>query len=44
VFGGMVAATLLAMLFVPAFFVFVVGLKERIARWRKPAQGQQTSE
>ena len=35
VFGGMVAATVLAVLFVPAFFVFVVGLQERIARWRK---------
>jgi len=35
VFGGMVAATLLAVLFVPAFFVFVIGLQERIARWRK---------
>jgi multidrug efflux pump len=44
VFGGMVAATVLAVLFVPAFFVFVVGLQERIARWRKPAHGQQMSE
>ena len=44
VFGGMVAATVLAVLFVPAFFVFVVGLQERIARWRKPAHDQQTSE
>ena len=35
VFGGMVAATVLAVLFVPAFFVFVVGLQERIGRWRK---------
>src|SRR5690606_32148206 len=35
VFGGMVAATVLAVLFVPAFFVFVIGLQERIARWRK---------
>ncbi len=44
VFGGMVAATVLAVLFVPAFFVFVVGLQERIARWRKPKHGQQASE
>ncbi|WP_067064883.1 efflux RND transporter permease subunit [Roseateles chitosanitabidus] len=35
VFGGMVAATVLAVLFVPAFFVFVMSLRERIAAWRE---------
>ncbi len=48
VFGGMVAATVLAIFFVPVFFVFVMGLQERIDRWRafyRPqaldAQGQE---
>ncbi|MDV0436763.1 efflux RND transporter permease subunit [Xanthomonas sacchari] len=34
VFGGMVSGTVLAIFFVPAFFVCVVGLQERVARWR----------
>lgn len=34
VFGGMVSATLLAIYFVPIFFVVVMGIQERIARWR----------
>ncbi|MBQ1766149.1 MAG: efflux RND transporter permease subunit, partial [Aquincola sp.] len=34
VFGGMVTATVLAVFFVPAFFVFVMGLQERLAAWR----------
>ena len=32
VFGGMVTATLLAVFFVPAFFVFVLGFQERLPR------------
>jgi len=42
VFGGMVTATALAIFFVPAFFVFVMGLQERIAasrRARRPHAG-----
>ena len=34
VFGGMVAATVLAIFFVPVFFVIVVGGAERLQRWR----------
>ncbi|MDR6672530.1 multidrug efflux RND transporter permease subunit [Xanthomonas sp. 1678] len=34
VFGGMVSGTLLAVFFVPAFFVFVLGLQGRFAAWR----------
>jgi multidrug efflux pump len=34
VFGGIVTATALAIFFVPAFFVFVIGLQERLAAWR----------
>ena len=34
VFGGMVSGTLLAVFFVPVFFVFVMGLQERVAAWR----------
>ena len=32
VFGGMVTATLLAVFFVPVFFVFVLGFHERLPR------------
>ena len=32
VFGGMVTATLLAVFFVPVFFVFVLGFQERLPR------------
>ncbi|MGN0926921.1 multidrug efflux RND transporter permease subunit [Ectopseudomonas mendocina] len=34
VFGGMLSGTLLAVFFVPAFFVFVMGLQERFQGWR----------
>jgi multidrug efflux pump len=34
VFGGMVTATVLAIFFVPVFFVFVMALQERFAAWR----------
>lgn len=32
VFGGMVSATVLAVLFVPVFFVLVLGCAQRLAR------------
>lgn len=34
VFGGIVTATVLAVFFVPVFFVFVMGLQERFEAWR----------
>ncbi|WP_274600872.1 efflux RND transporter permease subunit [Ectothiorhodospira shaposhnikovii] len=34
VFGGMLSGTLLAVFFVPAFFVFVIGTQERFSAWR----------
>jgi len=34
VFGGMVSATVLAVFFVPVFFVFVMGFQERFEAWR----------
>ncbi|TDA42873.1 multidrug efflux RND transporter permease subunit [Burkholderia pyrrocinia] len=34
VFGGMVTATVLAIFFVPVFFVFVMSIQERISAWR----------
>ncbi|WP_421855725.1 multidrug efflux RND transporter permease subunit [Marinomonas sp.] len=34
VLGGIISATVLAVFFVPVFFVFVMGLQERISRWR----------
>ena len=34
VFGGMLSATVLAIFFVPVFFVFVLGLQERFEAWR----------
>lgn len=34
VFGGMLSGTLLAVFFVPAFFVFVIGSQERLQAWR----------
>ncbi|MBA9900490.1 multidrug efflux RND transporter permease subunit [Burkholderia cepacia] len=41
VFGGMVTATVLAIFFVPVFYVFVMSFQERISAWRasgkKPA-------
>ncbi|WP_434632703.1 multidrug efflux RND transporter permease subunit [Chromobacterium sp. CV08] len=48
VFGGMVTATVLAVFFVPVFFVFVIGAQERLGRWLKsrrpdaaPGRGQE---
>ncbi len=40
VFGGMVSATLLAVFFVPVFFVFVLGIQERVNKWRSTRQAQ----
>ncbi|MDX7797389.1 multidrug efflux RND transporter permease subunit [Aeromonas caviae] len=34
VFGGMISGTLLAIFFVPVFFVFVIGTQTRIQAWR----------
>ncbi|NMG72361.1 multidrug efflux RND transporter permease subunit [Parazoarcus communis] len=34
VFGGMLSGTVLAVFFVPAFFVFVIGTQERLSTWR----------
>ncbi|UEM25211.1 multidrug efflux RND transporter permease subunit (plasmid) [Skermanella mucosa] len=34
VFGGMVSATVLAVFFVPVFFVLVMGWRERLETWR----------
>ncbi len=46
VFGGMVSATVLAVFFVPVFFVFVMGLQERFDAWRaaRPARRPQAQE
>ncbi|WP_197490608.1 efflux RND transporter permease subunit, partial [Brevibacillus sp. SKDU10] len=44
VFGGMVRGTVLAIFFVPAFFVCVVGLQERVARWRARRGGGASAE
>ncbi|MCC4590782.1 multidrug efflux RND transporter permease subunit [Xanthomonas campestris pv. cannae] len=44
VFGGMVSGTVLAIFFVPAFFVCVVGLQERVARWRARHRGGASAE
>jgi multidrug efflux pump len=35
VFGGMVCATVLAVFFVPIFFVFVIGGQEKLQSWRR---------
>jgi multidrug efflux pump len=35
VFGGMLSATVLAVFFVPVFFVFVMRLQERFTSWRE---------
>ncbi|MBK1684760.1 multidrug efflux RND transporter permease subunit [Rhodoferax fermentans] len=40
VFGGMVSATVLAIFFVPVFFVFVMGFQERFASWRAARQSR----
>jgi hypothetical protein len=34
VFGGMIAATILSVFFVPVFFVIMQGASDRWARWR----------
>lgn len=34
VFGGMISGTLLAIFFVPVFFVFIIGTQERLQAWR----------
>lgn len=41
VFGGMISATLLAILFVPVFFVVVVRLAERLRQRRIQSDRQQ---
>ena len=38
VFGGMVTATVLAIFFVPVFYVIVMGLQERYDNWRAQRQ------
>lgn len=38
VFGGMVSATILAVFFVPVFFVVVMGIQERFTGWRSSKQ------
>ncbi|WP_454723885.1 MULTISPECIES: multidrug efflux RND transporter permease subunit [Cupriavidus] len=38
VFGGMIAATVLAVFFVPVFYVVVMGLQERFDGWRVSRQ------
>jgi len=38
VFGGMVTATVLAVFFVPVFYVVVMGLQERFQAWRATRQ------
>ena len=35
VFGGMLSATVLAIFFVPVFFVFVMSFQEKVNHWRK---------
>ena len=37
-FGGMVTATVLAIFFVPVFYVIVMGLQERYDNWRAQRQ------
>ncbi|WP_446900562.1 multidrug efflux RND transporter permease subunit [Burkholderia sp. YIM B11467] len=48
VLGGMVAATVLAIFFVPVFFVFVMSIQERLSAWRasrrKPAAAHHEQE
>ncbi|SFK24959.1 multidrug efflux RND transporter permease subunit [Methylophaga sulfidovorans] len=39
VFGGMISGTLLAVFFVPAFYVFVIGIQERLNAWRRGSVG-----
>ena len=38
VFGGMVTATVLAIFFVPVFYVFVMSIQERISACAHPAR------
>ena len=42
VFGGMVSATVLAVFFVPVFFVAVMGVQERYDRWREARRAMKT--
>jgi len=42
VFGGMITATVLAVLFVPAFFVFVIGGLERLEGWLRARRSGST--
>ncbi|WPD76803.1 multidrug efflux RND transporter permease subunit [Dickeya fangzhongdai] len=42
VFGGMVSATVLAVFFVPVFFVAVMGVQERYDRWREARRTMKT--
>ncbi|WKV51750.1 efflux RND transporter permease subunit [Dickeya fangzhongdai] len=42
VFGGMVSATVLAVFFVPVFFVAVMGAQERYDRWREARRAMKT--
>ena len=44
VFGGMIASTLLAVFFVPVFFVLCEGLSERWARARQRRKAVQHGE
>jgi multidrug efflux pump len=39
VFGGMLSGTVLAVFFVPAFFVFIIGMQERLSAWRTQCGG-----
>jgi multidrug efflux pump len=39
VFGGMLSGTVLAVFFVPAFYVFVIGTQERVSAWRAQRGG-----
>jgi multidrug efflux pump len=43
VLGGIVAATVLAVFFVPVFFVFVMGLQGRFLTWRASRQAARLS-
>jgi len=42
VFGGMVTATVLAIFFVPVFYVVVTGMQERFVRWRSSRRQAQS--
>ncbi|WP_341706073.1 efflux RND transporter permease subunit [Halopseudomonas sp.] len=44
VFGGMLSGTVLAVFFVPVFFVFVIGAQERFSAWRTQRSAVPTGE